>query len=125
MSIKDYVNERIAMLEQERIPKPVKFSISIENDTNFRLQYIAKVLETSRATLSADFIQIAIIEAEKSLNLNPYDFESDYGKAYLENCGGQFYHDETGYYKVNSNGEKVKVTDPNSEAEVDYSSKPK
>jgi hypothetical protein len=113
------------MLEQERIPKPVKFSISIENDTNFRLQYIAKVLETSRATLSADFIQIAIIEAEKSLNLNPYDFESDYGKAYLENCGGQFYHDETGYYKVNSNGEKVKVTDPNSEAEVDYSSKPK
>jgi hypothetical protein len=122
--IKDYVNERIAMLEQERIPKPVKFSVSIENETNFRLQYIAKTLELSRATLAADFIQMAIIEAEKSLGLNPFDFESDYGKAYLENCGGAFHHDDSGYYRVNSNGEKIKITDPNSEDEVDYTPKP-
>jgi hypothetical protein len=124
-SIEGYVNNRIEMLELERIPKPVKFSVSIENETNFRLQYIAKVLELSRATLAADFIQMAIIEAEKSLGLNPFDFNSDYGKAYLENCGGAFHHDNTGYYRVNSNGEKIKITDPNSEDEVKYTSKQK
>jgi len=121
-SIEKYVNERIAMLEQERIPKPVKFSVSIENETNFRLQYIAKQLETSRANLAADFIQLAIVEAEKTLGINPFDFESEYGKAYMKNCGGQFHQDETGLYRVNANGEKVKVTDPNNEEEVDYSS---
>lgn len=121
-SIEKYVNERIAMLEQEKIPKPVKFSVSIENETNFRLQYIAKQLETSRANLAADFIQMAIVEAEKALGINPFDFESEYGKAYMKNCGGQFYQDETGLYRVNANGEKVKVTDLNNEEEVDYSS---
>lgn len=124
-SIEKYVNERVAMLEIEKIPKPVKFSVSIENETNFRLQYIAKQLETSRANLAADFIQLAIVEAEKTLGLNPFDFESEYAKAYLKNCGGNFHHDETGYYRVNSNGEKVKITDPTNEEEVDYSSKSK
>lgn len=124
-SIERYVNERVAMLEIEKIPKPVKFSVSIENETNFRLQFIAKQLETSRANLAADFIQLAIVEAEKTLGINPFDFESEYGNAYLKNCGGNFHHDETGYYKVNSNGEKVKITDPTNEEEVDYSSKSK
>jgi hypothetical protein len=119
-SIGKYVKQRMEELEIEKLPKPVKFSISIDNDTNFRLQYIAKLLETSRATLSADFIQMAISEAEKSLGLNPFDFESDYSKAFMENCGGHFYHDESGYYRVNSNGEKLKITDPNNEAEIDY-----
>lgn len=121
-SIQQYVEERVAMLEIEKIPKPVKFSVSIENETNFRLQYIAKQLETSRANLAADFIQLAIVEAEKTLGINFFDFESEYGKAYLENCGGHFHHDETGLYRINANGEKVKVTDPNNEGEVDYSS---
>ncbi|KAB7671678.1 hypothetical protein [Bacillus sp. B1-b2] len=120
--IKKYVEERIAMLEQEKIPKPIKFSVSIENETNFRLQYLAKKLETSRANLSADFIQMAIIEAEKTLGINPFDFESAYGKAYLDNCGGAFHHDDTGYYRVSSNGEKTKITDMNNEGEVDYNS---
>jgi hypothetical protein len=121
-SVEKYVNERVAMLEVQKIPKPVKFSVSIENETNFRLQYIAKQLETSRANLAADFIQLAIVEAEKTLGINPFDFESEYGKAYMKNCGGQFHQDETGLYRVNANGEKVKVTDPNNEEEVDYSS---
>ncbi|WP_147534504.1 hypothetical protein [Bacillus marasmi] len=121
-SIQKYVEERIAMLEIEKIPKPVKFSVSIENETNFRLQYLAKQLETSRANLAADFIQLAIVEAEKTLGINPFDFESEYGKAYLENCGGHFHHDETGLYRINANGEKEKVTDLNNEGEVDYSS---
>ncbi|RFU69523.1 hypothetical protein D0469_09155 [Peribacillus saganii] len=124
-SIQKYVEERIAMLEIEKIPKPVKFSVSIENETNFRLQYLAKELETSRANLAADFIQLAIVEAEKTLGINPFDFDSEYGKAYIKNCGGNFHQDETGYYRVNSNGEKVKITDPTNEEEVDYSSKSK
>ncbi|MEH7111571.1 hypothetical protein V7124_04205 [Neobacillus niacini] len=121
-SIQKYVEERVAMLEIEKIPKPVKFSVSIENETNFRLQYLAKQLETSRANLAADFIQLAIAEAEKTLGINPFDFESKYGKAYVENCWGGFHQDETGLYRINANGEKVKVTDPNNEEEVDYSS---
>lgn len=122
-SIENYVNERVEMLEVQKIPKPVKFSVSIENETNFRLQHLAKQLETSRANLAADFIQLAIVEAEKTLGINPFDFESEYGKAYLRNCGGQFHHDETGLYRLNANGEKVKVTDPNNEEEVEYISK--
>jgi hypothetical protein len=121
-SIQKFIEERIAMLEIEKIPKPVKFSVSIENGTNFRLQYLAKQLETSRANLAADFIQLAIVEAEKTLGINPFDFESEYGKAYLENCGGHFHHDETGLYRINESGEKVKITDQNNEGEVDYSS---
>jgi hypothetical protein len=124
-SIEKYVNERVALIEIEKIPKPVKFSVSIENETNFRLQYIAKQLETSRANLAADFIQLAIVEAEKTLGINPFDFDSEYGKAYLKNCGGNFHQDETGYYRVSLNGEKVKITDPTNEEEVDYSSKSK
>jgi hypothetical protein len=120
--IQKFVEKRIAMLEIEKIPKPVKFSVSIENETNFRLQYLAKQLETSRANLAADFIQLAIVEAEKTLGINPFDFESEYGKAYMKNCGGHFHQDETGLYQINANGEKVKITDPNNEDEVDYSS---
>jgi hypothetical protein len=119
-SVEKYVNDRIAMLEYEKIPKPIKFSVSIDNDTNFRLQYIAKILETSRASLSADFIQMAIVESEKALGLNPFDFESEYSKAFMENCGGQFYHDDSGYYQVTSNGEKIKISDPNSDDEISY-----
>ena len=121
-TIKGYVDERMRMLEIEKIPKPVKFSVSIENETNFRLQYLAKRLETTRSNLAADFIQLAIIEAERSLGINPFDFTSEYGKAYLENCGGNFHQDETGYYRIDSNGEKVKITDPRSDEEIDYSS---
>ncbi|WP_366161233.1 hypothetical protein ABXS71_20595 [Bacillus infantis] len=124
-AIEKYVNERVALLEIEKIPKPVKFSVSIENETNFRLQYIAKQLETSRANLAADFIQLAIIEAEKTLGINPFEFESEYGKAYIKNCGGHFHHDETGYYRINTNGEKVKIIDRTNEEEVDYSPKSK
>ncbi|WP_155922178.1 hypothetical protein [Bacillus sp. EB01] len=113
------------MLELENIPKPVKFSVSIENETNYRLQYLAKQLETSRANLAANFIQLAIVEAQKTLGINPFDFESEYGKAYLKNCSGNFHQDETGYYRVNSNGEKIKITDSTNEEEVDYSSKSK
>jgi hypothetical protein len=123
-SVEKYVKERIAMLDYEKIPKPIKFSVSIDNDTNFRLQYIAKMLETNRATLSADFIQMAIVEAEKALGLNPFDFESEYSKALMESCGGHSFQDESGYYRVTSSGEKIKVIDPNSEDEIDYNQIP-
>lgn len=123
-SVGKYVKERISMLDYEKIPKPIKFSVSIDNDTNFRLQYIAKLLETSRASLSADFIQMAIVEAEKALGLNPFDFESDYSKALMESCGGHFHHDETGYYRVTPSGEKIKVIDPDNEDEIDYNQNP-
>jgi hypothetical protein len=123
-SVEKYVKDRIAMLEYEKIPKPIKFSVSIDNDTNFRLQHIAKLLETSRASLSADFIQMAIVEAEKALGINPFDFESEYGRAYMENCGGQFYHDNTGYYRVTPSGDKIKISDPNNEDEISYVQKP-
>lgn len=118
--VEKFVKDRIAMLEYEKIPKPIKFSVSIDNDTNFRLQYLAKILETSRASLSADFIQMAIVEAEKALGLNPFDFESEYSKEYLENCGGHFHQDDSGYYRVTANGEKVKISDPDNEDEISY-----
>ncbi|PFP29425.1 hypothetical protein COJ96_11010 [Bacillus sp. AFS073361] len=118
--VEKYVKERIAELDMQKIPKPIKFSVSIDNDTNFRLQYIAKMLETSRATLAADFIQMAIIEAEKTLGLKPFDFESDYGKALIESCGGAFIHDESGYYRETSSGEKIKIVAAGSEDEINY-----
>ncbi|SDN62471.1 hypothetical protein [Bacillus sp. OK048] len=118
--VEKYVKDRIAELDYAKIPKPIKFSVSIDNDTNFRLQYIAKILETSRATLSADFIQMAIVDAEKALGLNPFDFESEYSKALMESCGGAFIHDDTGYYRVTSSGEKIKVVDTDSEDEINY-----
>jgi len=122
--VKKFVENRIQELDIEKVPKPVKFTISIENETNFRLQYIAKLLETNRSNLSADFIQLAILEAEKSLGLNPFDFDSDYGKEYIEKCGGSFYQDNSGYYRIGVNGEKIKLIDPNDSEEIDYSSQP-
>lgn len=122
--IKGYVEERIQELNIEKVPKPVKFSISIENETNFRLQYIAKKLETNRSNLAADFVQLAIMEAEKSLGLNPMDFDSDYGKEYIEKCGGAFHQDNSGYYRIGANGEKIKLIDPEDMDEIDYASQP-
>lgn len=122
--IKGYVEERVQEINYAKVPKPVKFSISIENETNFRLQYIAKLLETNRSNLAADFIQLAICEAEKSLGLNPFNFESDYGKAYIEKCGGAFHQDNSGYYRIGANGEKIKLIDPDDTEEIDYASQP-
>jgi len=122
--IKGYVENRIQELDIQKVPKPVKFTVSIENETNFRLQYIAKFLETNRSNLVADFVQLAISEAEKSLGLNPFNFESDYGKAYLEKCGGAFHQDDSGYYRIGANGEKIKLIDPDDTEEIDYASQP-
>lgn len=123
-SIKGYVESRIRELDMQQVPKPVKFTISIENETNFRLQYLAKFLETNRSTLAADFVQLAIAEAEKSLGLNPFDFESEYGQAYIEKCGGAFHQDNSGYYRIGANGEKIKLIDPEDTEEIDYASQP-
>lgn len=122
--IKGYVENRIQELDIQKVPKPVKFTVSIENEKNFRLQYIAKLLETNRSNLAADFVQLAISEAEKSLGLNPFNFESDYGKAYLEKCGGAFHQDNSGYYRIGANGEKIKLIDPDDTEEIDYASQP-
>lgn len=100
--------------------KPVRFSVSIDNTLNFRLQYLANILGTQRASLAADFLACAIIDAEKALGLQPFNFNTPYGKKLLDATGGSFCQDETGYYRVLENGEKIKLIDPNSEDEVDY-----
>jgi len=117
--VKKYVSqimEEKFLMEQ----KPVRFSVSIENMLNFRLQYLAKLLVTQRASLAADFIECAVADAEKALGLQPFNFSTPYGKELLQATGGAFYQDDTGYYKVLENGEKLKITDHQSEEEIDY-----
>jgi hypothetical protein len=45
--------------------KPVRFSVSLDNTLNFRLQYLSKFLGTQRASLAADFIECAVFDAKK------------------------------------------------------------
>jgi len=99
---------------------PVRFSVNLEYMDNFRLQYVAKKLGYNRAALSTEFIKLAIREAENALGLQPFDFSSDYSKEIMNACSGSFYHDETGYYRLLSNGDKIKIYDSNDENEVDY-----
>jgi hypothetical protein len=55
------------------------------------------------------------------LGLQPFNFNTPYGKELLEATGGSFFHDNTGYYRVLENGEKIKIIDNHNEGEVDYS----
>lgn len=112
----DHIMEEKFLADQ----KPVRFSVSLDNMLNFRLQYLAKILGTQRASLAADFLECAVIDAEKALGLQPFNFNSPYGKELLEATGGPFYHDDTGYYRVLENGEKIKIIDTHNEGEVDY-----
>lgn len=100
---------------------PVRFSINLDYMDNFRLQYLAKRLGYNRASLSAEFIKLAIREAENTLGLQPFDFSSEYSKEIMKACSGGFYQDETGYYRLLSNGDKIKLYDTNDENEIDYS----
>lgn len=118
-SIERFVKESLEFAEV--VPPPIRFSIGMDYDLNFRLQYLAKRLESNRAGLASDLLELAISEAEKALGLEPYNFETEYGKEVLKHCGGHFYQDETGYYRVTSSGERVKLVDSTDENEVDYS----
>jgi hypothetical protein len=100
--------------------KPVRFSVSIDNILNFRLQYLAGKLGTQRASLAADFLECAINDAEKALGIQPFNFNTQYGKELLEATGGSFYQDDSGYYRVLENGEKIKQIEAHDEGEVDY-----
>jgi hypothetical protein len=117
--VKKYVDQ---LMEEKFLAeqKPVRFSVSIDNMLNFRLQYVAKVLGTQRASLAADFLACAVMDAEKALGLQPFNFNTPYGKELLEVTGGAFFHDDTGYYRVLDNGEKIKIVDRDHEEEVDY-----
>ncbi|WP_078557241.1 hypothetical protein [Bacillus alkalicellulosilyticus] len=117
--IKKYVNQ---IMEEKFLAeqKPVRFSVSLDNMLNFRLQYLAKILGTQRASLAANFIECAVVDAEKALGLQPFNFNTPYGQELIETCGGAFHHDDTGYYRVLENGEKIKLIDANNEGEVDY-----
>ncbi|MDF2791647.1 MAG: hypothetical protein K0S80_4749 [Neobacillus sp.] len=45
-------------------------------------------------------------------------------KTLMESCGGSFFHDETGYYRVTSSGDKIKIVDAHIEDEIDYNQSP-
>jgi hypothetical protein len=117
--VKKYVDQ---IMEEKFLSeqKTVRFSVSLDNTLNFRLQYLAKILGTQRASIAADFIQCAVIDAEKALGLQPFNFNTPYGKELLEATGGSFYQDYTGYYRILENGEKIKLIDTQNEGEVDY-----
>lgn len=117
--VKKYVDQ---LLEEKFLAeqKPVRFSVSIDNMLNFRLQYVAKILGTQRASLAADFLSCAVMDAEKALGIQPFNFNTPYGKELLEATGGAFYQDDSGYYRVMENGEKIKIVDREHEEEVDY-----
>lgn len=89
--IKLFIKDRVeAMAFHEYLTNNQnRVSVALDKSEVWRLDYLAKVLEDSRAALASELLKSAIIEAEKELKLNPFDFESEYGKlfkAYLENA---------------------------------------
>lgn len=85
-SIEDYINERMAMADMEEYYERTntRFSVTVDNVLNFRLEYLAKILGQTRAGLASDFLSIAVTEAEKKLGISIAEKESDYGKAFVE-----------------------------------------
>lgn len=120
-SIENFVKRRVEDIERESIPEPIRFSVGIDYSLNFRLQHLAKKLDENRASLAARFIELAVLEAEKTLGLNPFDMKSEYSKEFFKVCAGSFHYNETGLFRIQPNGDMIKVADPHDDAEVDYS----
>lgn len=120
-AINEYVKGRMRDIQLRDVEDPVRFSVSLDFITNFRLQYLAKKLHTNRANLSADLLEMAIVESEKALGLNPFDTKSQYFKEMMEATGGTFEQDDQAFYRVTANGEKIKIFDLGDESEIDYS----
>lgn len=91
-SIRNYVRELYDTsnaAEADEMSK-VKFSVTVDGETNSALNYLANMLKVSRASLASDLLERAVKEAEAELGLNRYDFESPYGKKIRKENTGYF-----------------------------------
>lgn len=121
-NVENYVKARKEELDNSFEPEPpIRFSVNVDNTTNFRMQHVAKILGETRSSLASQILELAIADAERALGLNPFDYQSKYGKEFLEATGGHFYQDENGFYRVLEGGEKLRIVSPTDEHEVDYS----
>lgn len=80
--VRELIDDILLENTMEEYHNQVRFSVTLSPDEDFRLRYVAKVLNRSRAGLAADFIRAAVLEAEEALGLKFGDPDSDYGKAY-------------------------------------------
>lgn len=89
MEFKEYVDEKLAlkqMKEQEmdRSFNTIKFSINVDEVTNRRLKYVADQLEVTRAEFCRDIIKMALLDVERQLGLDAFNFDSEYANKLYE-----------------------------------------
>ena len=81
--VRELIEDILLENAEEEYHNDVRFTVTLSPNEDFRLRYVANVLNRSRAGLAADFICAAVLEAEEELGLKFGDPDSDYGKAYL------------------------------------------
>jgi len=81
--VRELIEDILLENTMEEYHNDVRFTVTLTPEEDFRLRYVANVLNRSRAGLAADFICAAVLEAEEELGLKFGDPDSDCGKAYL------------------------------------------
>ncbi|HBD7648645.1 TPA: hypothetical protein KK776_001672 [Campylobacter jejuni] len=85
MSIRDLVSKQLMIKEisEDMEESKIRFTVTLSPDVNRRLEYISKLLGSSRTSQANSFIEGALSEAEEVLGLKLIDADgqiTEYGK---------------------------------------------